>query len=82
MPTATHLVNVRLAYFGVGATPRACAQGRRRRSAGGSIDAAVAALASDLDPADDLLATGAGQAVISPASCCGASPGNCMETRR
>lgn len=54
---ATHLVNVRLAYFGVGATP-VRARKAEEALAGGSIDAAVAALASDLDPADDLLASG------------------------
>ena len=50
------LADVRLAYFGVGATPL-----RVRKSeaalAGGNIEAAVAAL--DLDPPDDVQATGA-----------------------
>ena len=50
------LADVRLAYFGVGATPL-----RVRKSeaalAGGDIEAAVAAL--DLDPPDDVQATGA-----------------------
>ncbi len=55
---ATYLTNVRLAYFGIGAT---AVRARKAEAAlaGGSIDAAVAALASDLDPADDLQASGA-----------------------
>lgn len=52
------LQNVRLAYFGVGATPL-----RARRAeaalAAGDLDAAVQALATDLDPHDDVQATAA-----------------------
>jgi carbon-monoxide dehydrogenase medium subunit len=52
------LRDVRLAYFGVGSTPlRACAA--ESALAGGDLDAAVAALARDLDPPDDLQASGA-----------------------
>jgi carbon-monoxide dehydrogenase medium subunit len=52
------LREVRLAYFGVGATP---VRARRAESAlaNGAIDEAVAALADDLDPVDDVQATGA-----------------------
>ncbi len=53
-----HLRDVRIACFGVGQTPL-----RARRAeaalAGGDIEAAVAALASDLDPPDDVQASGA-----------------------
>jgi carbon-monoxide dehydrogenase medium subunit len=52
------LDNVRLAYFGVGATP-VRARNAERALAGGDVDAAVAALAGDLDPPDDLQASGA-----------------------
>ena len=50
---------MRLAFFGVGATPVRArkAGGRARRPA--SVDDAVAALASDLDPPDDVQASGA-----------------------
>jgi aerobic carbon-monoxide dehydrogenase medium subunit len=52
------LKDVRLAYFGVGPTPM-----RARRAeavlARGDIDAAVGALADDVDPPDDVQATGA-----------------------
>jgi len=53
-----NLADVRLAFFGVGATPV-----RARRAevalAAGDVDAAVAALAHDLDPPDDVQAEGA-----------------------
>jgi len=52
------LTDVRLAYFGVGSTP-VRARKAEAALAGGSIDEAVAALASDLDPTDDVQATGA-----------------------
>ena len=59
----TGLADVRLAYFGVGSTP---IRARRAEPAlsGGPVDetrigAAVAALADDLDPPDDIQATGA-----------------------
>ena len=52
------LSDVRLAFFGVGATPV-----RARRAevalAGGDIEAAIAALANDLNPPDDVQASGA-----------------------
>jgi aerobic carbon-monoxide dehydrogenase medium subunit len=51
------LADVRLAFFGVGAPPL-----RARRAetalAGGTVDDAVAALGDDLDPPDDVQATG------------------------
>ena len=52
------LADVRLACFGVGATP---VRARRAEAAlaGGDVEAAVAALAGDLDPPDDVQATGA-----------------------
>ena len=50
------LTDVRLVYFGVGATP-VRARKAEAALAGGSIDAAVQAL--DLDPPDDIQATGA-----------------------
>jgi len=52
------LADVRLAYFGVGATP---VRARRAEAAlaAGSMDDAVAALREDLAPADDIQATGA-----------------------
>ena len=50
------LKDVRLAYFGVGATP-VRAKKSEAALASGDIDAAVAAL--DLDPDDDVQATGA-----------------------
>jgi carbon-monoxide dehydrogenase medium subunit len=52
------LDNVRLAYFGVGATP-VRARNAERALAWGDVDAAVAAVAGDLDPPDDLQAPGA-----------------------
>jgi carbon-monoxide dehydrogenase medium subunit len=52
------LRDVRLAFFGVGATP---VRARRAETAlgGGDVAAAVAALDQDLDPPDDVQATGA-----------------------
>jgi len=52
------LSDVRLAYFGVGNTP-VRAKGAEAALAGGGIDEAVKALASDLDPAADVQATAA-----------------------
>jgi aerobic carbon-monoxide dehydrogenase medium subunit len=52
------LADVRLVFFGVGATPVRARQAEAAL-AGGNIDAAVAALAQDLDPPDDVQATGA-----------------------
>jgi carbon-monoxide dehydrogenase medium subunit len=52
------LRDVRLAFFGVGSTPLR-APAAEAALAGGDVDAAVAALARDLDPPDDLQATGA-----------------------
>jgi carbon-monoxide dehydrogenase medium subunit len=57
------LRNVRLAYFAVGATP-VRARNAEAALAGGALDddrfaAAVAALSTDLDPPDDVQATGA-----------------------
>jgi carbon-monoxide dehydrogenase medium subunit len=49
---------VRLAYFGVGNTP-VRAKKAEAALAGGDVDAAVKALASDLDPHDDVQATAA-----------------------
>jgi carbon-monoxide dehydrogenase medium subunit len=54
----TGLADVRLAYFGVGATPLRAKQAEAEL-ASGKLDAAIAALASDLDPRDDVQATGA-----------------------
>jgi carbon-monoxide dehydrogenase medium subunit len=51
------LGDVRLAYFGVGLTP-VRARKAEAALADGHIDAAVAALDSDLDPPDDIQATG------------------------
>jgi aerobic carbon-monoxide dehydrogenase medium subunit len=53
-----NLADVRLAFFGVGATP-VRAQQAEQALAAGDIEAAVAALAHDLDPPDDVQATGA-----------------------
>ena len=55
---AKSLSNVRLAYFGVGNTP-VRAKKAEAALAGGDVDAAVRALAADLDPHDDVQATGA-----------------------
>ena len=52
------LADVRLAYFGVGATPLR-AKNAEAALAGGTLDDAVKALGSDLDPPDDVQATGA-----------------------
>jgi carbon-monoxide dehydrogenase medium subunit len=52
---STGLIDVRLVYFGVGATP-VRARKAEAALAGGSVDDAVAAL--DLDPHDDIQATG------------------------
>ena len=52
------LADVRLAYFGVGATP-VRAKKAEAALAGGRLDDAVKALGSDLDPPDDVQATGA-----------------------
>jgi carbon-monoxide dehydrogenase medium subunit len=55
---AQGLSDVRLAYFGVGATP---VRARKAEAvlASGTVDDAVTALASDLDPNDDVQATAA-----------------------
>jgi aerobic carbon-monoxide dehydrogenase medium subunit len=53
----TKLADLRLAFFGVGATP-VRARGAETALAAGDIDAAVAALARDLDPPDDVQAEG------------------------
>jgi len=52
------LDDVRLAYFGVGATP-VRAHKAEAALAAGDVDAAVSALAKDLDPPDDVQASGA-----------------------
>lgn len=52
------LKDVRLAYFGVGLVP-VRARGAETALAAGDIDAAVKALATDLDPPDDIQETGA-----------------------
>jgi carbon-monoxide dehydrogenase medium subunit len=52
------LADVRLAYFGVGNTPIR-AKKAEAALAGGNVDDAVKALAADLDPQDDVQATGA-----------------------
>jgi carbon-monoxide dehydrogenase medium subunit len=52
------LKDVRLAYFGVGLTPIR-AKGAEAALAAGKIDEAVNALATDLDPPDDIQETGA-----------------------
>lgn len=56
--TAKGLSDVRLAYFGVGATP-VCAKSAEAAMANGDIEAAVQALGSDLDPHDDVQADAA-----------------------
>ena len=53
-----NLADVRLAYFGVGATP-VRARKAEAALAGGSVDDAVTALAQDLDPEDDIQASAA-----------------------
>ncbi len=52
------LKDVRLAYFGVGLMP-VRARGAEAALAAGDIDDAVKALATDLDPPDDIQETGA-----------------------
>ena len=52
-----NLADVRLAFFGVGATP-VRARHAEQALAAGDIEAAVAALAHDLDPPDDVQAEG------------------------
>ena len=52
------LADVRLAYFGVGSTP-VRARNAETALAGGDIDAAVGALGKDLNPPDDVQASGA-----------------------
>ena len=52
------LQDIRLAYFGVGATPLR-ARNAETALAGGDVDTAVQALDRDLDPPDDVQATGA-----------------------
>jgi carbon-monoxide dehydrogenase medium subunit len=52
------LGNVRLAFFGVGATP-VRARNAEAALAGGDLEGAVAALVNDLDPPDDVQASGA-----------------------
>jgi carbon-monoxide dehydrogenase medium subunit len=52
------LHDVRLAYFGIGNTP-VRAKKAEAALAGGDVDAAVKALATELDPHDDVQATGA-----------------------
>jgi carbon-monoxide dehydrogenase medium subunit len=52
------LRDVRLAYFGVGLTPVRAKQAEAALAAG-SVDDAVKALATDLDPPDDIQETGA-----------------------
>lgn len=54
----TSLKDVRLAYFGVDLTPIR-AKGAEIALASGNLDDAVKALASDLDPSDDIQETGA-----------------------
>ena len=52
------LADVRLAYFGVGSTP-VRARNAETALAGGDVDAAVGALGKDLNPPDDVQASGA-----------------------
>ncbi len=52
------LSDVRLVFFGVGATP-VRARAAEAAIAAGDIEAAASALAADLDPPDDVQATGA-----------------------
>lgn len=54
----SRLTDVRLAYFGVGATPVRARQAEAQLTAG-DLDTAVATLAQDLDPPDDVQASGA-----------------------
>ena len=57
-PDGQGLADVRLAYFGVGNMP-VRAMKAEAALAGGNLDDAVKALAADLDPQDDVQATGA-----------------------
>jgi aerobic carbon-monoxide dehydrogenase medium subunit len=52
------LADVRLAFFGVGATPVRARNAEKALVGGSSIDVAVAALASSFAPSDDVQATG------------------------
>jgi carbon-monoxide dehydrogenase medium subunit len=52
------LHDVRLAYFGVGTKPVRASHAEAALG-GGDIEAAVGALAQDLDPSDDVQASGA-----------------------
>jgi len=52
------LTDVRLAYFGVGSTP-VRARNAETALAGGDLEGAAGALATDLDPPDDVQASGA-----------------------
>ncbi len=52
-----NLTDVRLAYFGVGQTP-VRAKNAENALANGKLDEAVSALATDLDPPDDIQTTG------------------------
>jgi carbon-monoxide dehydrogenase medium subunit len=52
------LADVRLAYFGVGSTP-VRARNAETALAGGDVDAAVGSLGRDLNPPDDVQASGA-----------------------
>jgi carbon-monoxide dehydrogenase medium subunit len=51
------LSNVRLAYFGVGATPVRAHNAEKALASGATADEAVATLASNLAPHDDVQAT-------------------------
>jgi aerobic carbon-monoxide dehydrogenase medium subunit len=53
-----HLDDLRLAYFGVGPTP-VRARNAEKALAGGDVEGAVRALTTDLDPPDDVQASGA-----------------------
>ncbi len=78
------LADVRLAYFGVGATP-VRARHAEAALAGGDVDAAVAALADDLDPPDDVQASGAVKrhlAGVAAAACCAAIDGGAAVSER
>jgi len=56
--SGARLNEVRLAYFGVGSTPQRARQAEAAL-AGGELEAAVAALDTDLSPPDDVQASGA-----------------------
>lgn len=53
------LHDVRLAYFGVGTTPVRARHAEAALAGDGDVEAAVGALAQDLDPPDDVQASGA-----------------------